>query len=489
MLASLGGGWSYAVYERWLLSHDLEELRRAQGEGDAAAEASDDAESGDVTLLRTNLEYFKKQVELLKKENESLAAAVQKLSTAATATVEGVASVDPAASAAPATTPEALVREIELIRELKFNPVPTFVPVPVTELERRIREAVEARMSPEQATANARAAKAIGWVEQTFDMIDALTGLTLEQAGGFYDPATNELIYDETADFAARPDLRGRLVTEIAGALVRQRFQRPELDGFGAHADDPAQAARAFVLGDAVSTKIHQGVLESLNNPATASSPSPAAAVGLANAPLYLRELFLFPYMMGSQFAQELSADGGPKALDAIYARLPLSTAEVLHPDLYQGAPAFTPSAVPWLDATVAERSPFSDTTVGEFGLYILLKRQLAEEKAYQAAEGWTGDRCLVFPGDDKGDHVYWRLLWRTEKDAREFFEAAPTFWLGRYSIPWNKRFEQSDNSFVVDDPHRIIRLRLDIAGKAVTVLDATDEAFADALEAALGEP
>lgn len=483
VVASLGGGWAYAVYERKIYEQEIAELKAAREEVPKKGDA--ESESGDVTLLKTNLEYFKKQVELLKKENESLSAAVKKLSTGERD--EGSPALfEPGAPTTPAVTPEALVREIELIRELKFNPAPTFVAVPITELERRIRESLEAVISPEDAAAHVRAARAFGWVDKEFDLIDALTGLTLEQSGGFYDLNTNELLYDETADFAARPDLRGRLVTEIATALVRQHFRRSELEGFGVRLDDPAYAVRAVLLGDAVATKIHQGVLEALNSSAS-SAPTPTGMVGLANAPVYLREQFIFPYMLGSQFAQEMSSEGGPKALNAIYSRLPLSTAEILHPQLYKNTPPFTPAAIPWLDTEVEGQKPLQDFVAGEFGIYILFKRQVAEEKAFQAGEGWAGDRCLVFPGTDKGDHLYARFLWQTEKDAREFVETAQTYYMGRYSIPWKKQFEQPDGSFIVNDPGRILRVRLSEDKKTVTVLDSPDEVFAEALEKKLG--
>lgn len=483
VLASLGGGWAYAVYERKIYEQQIAELKAATTGSATEGEKPQD-KSGDVTLLKTNLEYFKKQVELLKKENESLSAAVKKLSEASPAENATAATAEPGAPSAPATTPEALVREIELIRELKFNPAPVFVPVPVTELERRIREAIEANLSREDAAAHVRAARALGWVDQDFDLIDALTGLTLEQSGGFFDLNTNELLYDESADFAGRPDLKGRLITEIAAALVRQQHRHLNLTGIGPRLDDSAHAVRALLLGDAVATKIHQGVLEALNSSASAPPPTPAAMVGLANAPVYLREFFIFPYMLGSQFAQELSSEAGPKALDAVYSRLPLSTAEILHPQLYQNTPPFTPQPVPWPDPEVAGQKPMHDFAVGEFGLYILLKRQVEEEQAYRAAEGWAGDRCLVFAGtEEAGDHLFAQFFWQTEKDAREFIEAAQTFYLGRYSIPWKKQFEQPDGSFVVNDPGRIIRLRLSDDKKAVTLLLATDEAFANALE------
>ena len=193
--------------------------------------------------------------------------------------------------------------------------------------------------------------------------------------------------------------------------------------------------------------------------------------------------------MMGSTFAQEMGADG-PAKLDAVYARPPQSTAEIQTSECIHQDPPFIPAVPAWPDLTVNGTAPFADNVLGEFGFFLLCKRRLPEAEAFEASLGWAGDRYLCFPGgENRGDHVFWQTRWRTEKDASEFFQAAQTVWLHRYAIPFNKRYEQPDGSFVVNDPDRILRLRLTSDKLGVTVVDATEAAFADAIEAKFLRP
>lgn len=487
LLASLAGSWAHTTYQRHLIGVKMADRGLLPGSTEATtseAPAPDGPENDDLTLIKKNLAFFKEQVELLRKENENLSSSVRKLSEQLAAGADGPDGQSDGFS------PESLVREVEMIRELKFDPAPKFVRVPVTELEAKIRTALRARLSDEQAAAHARAARALGLVTEEFDLIDALTGLILEQSGGHFEASTNELFIDEASDFEKRPDLKGKLVKEIAFALLQQHHPGVGADVVHSFNIDQTAAARAFVLGDAVATKIHYGVVDALNNDFSRSQP-PITPTAYSAAPLYLRQTFLFPYMMGSSFAQELSQNDGPKSLDRIYDRVPASTSEILHPELYTATPAFLPATVTYDELYVREVAPYADNVLGEFSTYLLFKGRLAEEQAFEAAHGWLGDRYLCYAGGEgpAGDHVHWRTLWQTEKDATEFLKAAQTVWLHRYAIPWNARYEQPDGSTVVNDPARQIRLRLGPDKKSVLLVDSPDAGWADAMEAALVSP
>ncbi len=495
LIATLAGSWAYAAYQRKLIGIKLADRGLLPGVSSDAeviseAPAPDGSEddSNDLAIVRKNLQFFKEQVELLRKENENLSSSVRKLSEQL-ATRSGGPD-DPDGESA-GFSPESLVRDVELIRELKFDPAPTFVRIPVTELEEKIRTSLRARLSDEQAASQARAARALGLTPEEFDCIDALTGLILEQAGGHYEPSTNELFIDAAADFENRPDLKTKLVKEIAFALLQQHHPGIGLDPLHPQNNDQAAAARAFMLGDAVATKIHFGVVEALNTDYGRPPQGRVVPTVSSSAPLYLRQLFLFPYMMGSSFAQELSQDDGPKSLNRIYDRLPSSTTEILHPELYTASPAFLPGTVLYDEVYVHDTAPYADNVLGEFTMYILFKARLHEDQAFEAASGWLADRYLCYPGTDgpAGDHVHWRTLWQTEEDAAEFLKAAQTVWLHRHAIPWNARYAQPDGSTIVNDPTRQLRLRLGPDKKSVTLVDSPDEKWADALEATLVQP
>ena len=479
--AALAGSWAYASYQRHLRGAGVDQLNGTPATQRSAAPA-------DVASLQKDLAFFKDQFERLKRENENLTAAVKKLSDQPAKPTGAPLPVTPASTGTAVFSLDGLVREVEQVRELKFPTPPKFVRVPVTQLERKIRESLERQIPPEQAQRAERTARAIGLTEEPFNYLDAVTGLTLEQSGGYFDVGTGEMLIDEAADFAERGDLKGRLVKEIALALVRVQPGTAGLREFESGNDDRALATRALLVGDAVATKIHYGVVESLNTD-YARGQTAIAPVAFAGAPAYLREVFLFPFMLGSTFAQEMSQDG-PAALDLVYRRPPQSSAEIQSPELYKRKPPFVPAKVDWGDTTVNGVAPYADNVLGEFGFYLLCKRRLPEAEAFEASHGWAGDRYVCFAGAGKpGDQVFWRTVWRSEKDAAEFFQAAQTVWLHRYGIPFHQRYVQKDGSLVVNDPDRVLRLRRTPDKLGVTIVDATDAAFADAMEARLAMP
>jgi hypothetical protein len=52
-----------------------------------------------------------------------------------------------------------------------------------------------------------------------------------------------------------------------------------------------------------------------------------------------------------------------------------------------------------------------------------------------------------------------------------------------RFAIPYQKEYDQP-GAFVVDDPHRIIRLRISEDKLRVTLVNATDAKLAEILDA-----
>ena len=111
-------------------------------------------------------------------------------------------------------------------------------------------------------------------------------------------------LIDEAADFAARGDLKGRLVKEIALALVRVQPGMAGLREFESGNDDRALATRALLVGDAVATKIHYGVVESLNTDYARTDGD--CAGGVCRGASLSAGGFPFPFMLGSTFAQEM---------------------------------------------------------------------------------------------------------------------------------------------------------------------------------------
>ncbi len=481
-LASLAGALLYSSHQRQALQADYEKRLTSLKSGGPGATLPPgmEAAGSEVEAMQKTVSFLQDQNRLLTEENDKLNKAMQQMSAGKSGTTPPPAHVVP--------TPSTLAKEVEAIRELKYKNTPEFTRVTLDEIEKRQRDVLAKRFPEDKARARERAARAVGYVwDPQYKLVDALTGLTMEQSGGIYDAATNTLALDKEADFEARPDLKGRFVLELARVLAAQNFDLTKLPLADDTNDDATLAVAALVIGDAVTAKIQYGVADMLNNDYSRAQ-QPAAAAFYA-APIFLRERFLFPYMMGDYFAQTIHQQSGFKSLDAAYARPPQSSTEILHPELYQATPPFQPAAVALPSAPVNGQAPLFENVLGEFGTLLLLKSQTREEVALQASDGWQGDRYVVYPGDEKkGDHAVWRSVWRTEVDAKDFAAAIRTMLLHRYAVPESPAQTLADGSFAVNDAARVIRIRTAVDKKTVTVINATDTAFADALEAAVNK-
>jgi hypothetical protein len=119
----------------------------------------------------------------------------------------------------------------------------------------------------------------------------------------------------------------------------------------------------------------------------------------LAKAPLYIRDELLFPYLAGTGFTQEfLKAHSGWQDLHLIFQNPPVSTQQIIHPDLYLHG--VKPEVVPlpeWKGVVPSDWKLLEENAMGEFGVEEILKQLLDENRAELLAPSWKGDRYAVF--------------------------------------------------------------------------------------------
>jgi hypothetical protein len=164
-----------------------------------------------------------------------------------------------------------------------------------------------------------------------------------------------------------------------------------------------------------------------------AAGADPTATAILERTPAILREGLLFPYNAGVALLSPRQQAGGWGAVDDVYARLPESTEQVMHPEKYDAKEAPVEVALP---TDLADRlgsgwSVILQDTFGEFQIRTWLRETgVRQATADAAAEGWGGDRLAVLHGPDGDCAVAWQTEWDTPADA-EAFEAAATQALG----------------------------------------------------------
>jgi hypothetical protein len=109
--------------------------------------------------------------------------------------------------------------------------------------------------------------------------------------------------------------------------------------------------------------------------------------------------------------------------LDATYARPPVSTEQILHPEKY--AAGETPIAIDPapVDRFLAARgyAPIYKTTLGELGVALVLETHFPREDLTSVSEGWGGDELLVYEKEGAAPLVLWITEWDTAEDAVEF--------------------------------------------------------------------
>lgn len=154
----------------------------------------------------------------------------------------------------------------------------------------------------------------------------------------------------------------------------------------------------------------------------------PESTAILARTPAILVQGLLFPYNVGLAFLQPKQASGGWDAVDAVFADLPRSTEQVLHPDKYEAGEEPVEITLPaGLAATMG--TGWSETiqdTFGEFQMGVWLRETgVATGAANTAAAGWGGDRVVVLHGPDESWAVAMHTEWDTAVDADEFETAA----------------------------------------------------------------
>jgi hypothetical protein len=231
--------------------------------------------------------------------------------------------------------------------------------------------------------------------------------------------------------------------------------------------DDRAFAAAALIEGDAtvVMTEYMLRNFSVSDLRGTIASMFTQNLEELVDAPLYLREMLLFPYLRGQEFAMVLQASGGFQRISDAYDQVPESTAQILHPEKYLAEPRERPTRIRFSGEDAFARKSVFRNTLGEIGIQLLFTRWIDEMTGRSIANGWQGDRYVAFRTGGASS-IVWKTEWRSENDAREFVEG-----LGRYI---SMRYGEKPGN------RRIIRER---SGKSVLFIDAANEMFLRKLE------
>ena len=284
---------------------------------------------------------------------------------------------------------------------------------------------------PEYVAATERLFKALGLMPQDDSLKALFLDLIDSQVAGFYDPDEKQLFVVSRSGAINGAD-KITFAHEYDHALQDANFdvfaeQKELLDQ-----SDRALARAALYEGDAT---LLMGLWAQANltpdefAEVLAAGSDPEALGVLGRTPSILVDGLLFPYTAGQAFVLPIQQAGGWAAVDALYADLPESTEQILHPAKYKAGEGPMAVSVPAVAASLGSGwTEAIQDTFGEFQMRTWLREAgVRTADATAAAAGWGGDRLAVLDGPADTWAVVIKTEWDTAGDAAEFESAATT--------------------------------------------------------------
>jgi len=233
--------------------------------------------------------------------------------------------------------------------------------------------------------------RAMGLLDRDMELLESVRDFAGAGIAGVYDPETNELA---VRGGEMTPSVRLTLVHELTHALEDQHFDLDRKD-LGDEAD---YGFTALVEGSAL--RVEEAYQRSLSadERARARREENAQADKIPdNIPPVVQIAFGFPYAYGPDVVSAVLQRGGNASLDAAYEKPPASTEQVIDVRRYLGGDQ--PRTV---DVPKADGKAFDDGEIGQLFLVLMLRSELSDDAARQAATGWGGDRYVAWRDGDR---------------------------------------------------------------------------------------
>jgi hypothetical protein len=200
-------------------------------------------------------------------------------------------------------------------------------------IEQMLIRNLNEQVTPAEMHAAELSLRKFGLAPNDFQYRPFIIKLLTEQVAGYYDPKVHKF---HLADWLEIEGQKPVMAHELTHALQDQHFNLRRFEKWP-HGDSDAElAAHALIEGDATLAM----TIYMAKNPLVALAFSRSLLTGVATeqynqAPRALRESLVFPYLQGSEWATQLFKRGGWTMVSNAFARLPLSSEQILHPEKY----------------------------------------------------------------------------------------------------------------------------------------------------------
>ncbi len=279
--------------------------------------------------------------------------------------------------------------------------------------------------------ADDKALEAFGLIPKGFPLDSFMLDVLTDQVAGLYDAKGKEFYI---ADWIGADEQKPVMAHELTHALEDQSFN---VDPWikAARPNDDAELARDSVSeGSAMAAMVdyslrdQQMSVRDLPDVTTLIRSGAVAEMDkdpkLSKAPIFIRDELLFPYLAGTSFTQQfLKAHSGWSDLKLVFANPPVSTQQIMHPNLYLSDVKPVRVSLPdWKTVAPADWKLLEENVMGEFGFEEVLKQFLGQDRADALSPAWTGDRYAVFEDPKTKDtSLVFRLALDNEDDAARF--------------------------------------------------------------------
>ncbi len=326
--------------------------------------------------------------------------------------------------------------QVESLRGLEANGPISLTLYTKAELRENFEELFADDVSEEEARRNVIELYAFDFIDLDYPLYDNLLDLYSESVLGFYDPEDKTLVV-VSDDGLLSPAEQLTLAHEIVHALQDQAFG---LD-FDDEDSEASMARRSLAEGDATLIQkfyIEAGYFDSAEIELLLQELTEASDSDQSDLPPVILEQQIFPYEQGAEFAQSVYDTGGGLAgLDAAWDNPPISTEQIIHPELYQADDIPQIIELPAYTTTVGTDWQFiTENTLGEFSISLYLEQQVDQGQSELAAAGWGGDRYAVYWNAETEEVVMVMLgVWDTSDDELEFSRAMVEYASQKYAV------------------------------------------------------
>ena len=311
---------------------------------------------------------------------------------------------------------------------------------------------------PKKKTGWEKAFQKFGFLPEGADLIKTYLDSFLKVVQGLYDPQAKTLYI---ADWISPGNQESTMAHELTHALQDQYFDLAAyLKKTNESTLDEQFARDSVIEGEAVAVALNYSLEDrqldftSLTNIADwvrLSNLMEESGQKAFGKKMVLHDVVDFPYVYGASFLQKFVKAYGWRGMSYLYKHPPSSTRQIMHPE------AFFPKKNNPVQVKIEDLSAGSgaaplagyrkvwESTMGEYGLFLLLRQYLPEDEARRSVLGWRGDQVQVYEGDGASSLILvGYALFSGEETADDFFRSYRSLLNNKYQADIFRRADET---------------------------------------------